>query len=265
MLSHFLHFLRHSSHVLFGLKMSFGVGLLALPAFLPPDSAGRAWFAKYHGVWTVISYIMVLEVHTGATLMTGVYRLAGTFIGALAAYIVCVKVRHEGIEVLLTVTGRSDLSQQSLCARRSRNRVLDSSVLWHFVHLHPAAAYSDVSIYLQADETAHIDHRRSITLPPLLFFGFLGLNEGQSTFTLVWTRFVDITIGIVSAILIGSLIWPNHARVRYFMSISSTLDRITEYCECLIAPGAAMLTFSADLRMSRSVLKEMPATIAHFW
>jgi uncharacterized membrane protein YccC len=60
---------------------------------------------------------------------------------------------------------------------------------------------------------------------------YLGLANGQSAFTLAWHRFVDIEIGIVAAVLVGTLIWPNHARVRYFHAVSSTLDRLTEYCE----------------------------------
>jgi hypothetical protein len=72
---------------------------------------------------------------------------------------------------------------------------------------------------------------RGITLPPLLFLSYLDLTAGQTSFTVAWTRFIDITIGIVAAILVGTTVWPNHARVRYFRSVSSTLEQATEYCQ----------------------------------
>ena len=74
---------------------------------------------------------------------------------------------------------------------------------------------------------------RAITLPPVVFLHFLGLDAGQSSIELAYTRFTAITIGIVGAILVGSLIWPIHARVRYFLSVSSTLDHLTEYYLCM--------------------------------
>ena len=70
-----------------------------------------------------------------------------------------------------------------------------------------------------------------ITLPPLLFLNYLGLSEGSSDFDLAWKRFVDITIGIVAAMLVGSVVWSNHARVRYFRSVAKTFERATDYCE----------------------------------
>ena len=62
--------------------------LLSVPALLPPDTPGQRWFDKSRGAWTVISYMYVLEVHTGATLKVGFFRLAGTFIGPLFGFIV---------------------------------------------------------------------------------------------------------------------------------------------------------------------------------
>jgi uncharacterized membrane protein YccC len=36
----------------------------------------------------VLSYMYVLDLHTGATILVGMYRLAGTFLGAVSAYVV---------------------------------------------------------------------------------------------------------------------------------------------------------------------------------
>jgi hypothetical protein len=87
-LSRCIHLAKHSRHVLFALKLATGMSLLALPAFLPPGYAGRKWFESSRGAWTVLSYMYVLEVHTGATLRVGLFRMIGTFSGAVAAYIV---------------------------------------------------------------------------------------------------------------------------------------------------------------------------------
>lgn len=70
-----------------------------------------------------------------------------------------------------------------------------------------------------------------ITLPPIMFIQYLGEAGGQSTFRIAWERFVDIEIGIAAAVLLGSWLWPIHARVQYFRNVSDTLDHITEYCK----------------------------------
>ena len=87
--SHCIHHLKHSRHGQFALKMSVGVTLLSIPALLPADSNGREWFRTSRGAWMVVSYMYVLEVHTGAILKIAVQRAIGTFLGSLAAYIVC--------------------------------------------------------------------------------------------------------------------------------------------------------------------------------
>jgi hypothetical protein len=87
-ISHCIHHMKHSRHGQFALKMSFGVTLLSIPALLAPGSDGREWFATSRGAWMVVSYMYVLEVHTGAILKIAVQRAIGTFIGALAGYIV---------------------------------------------------------------------------------------------------------------------------------------------------------------------------------
>jgi uncharacterized membrane protein YccC len=68
--------------------MSTGVTLLALPAFMPPGNQGRYIFEETRGAWAVVSYMYVLEVHTGAIMKIGLFRTIGTFIGAVTAYVV---------------------------------------------------------------------------------------------------------------------------------------------------------------------------------
>jgi uncharacterized membrane protein YccC len=68
-------------------------------------------------------------------------------------------------------------------------------------------------------------------MPPIMFIRYLDLDRGQSNWQLAWSRFVDIALGIVAAVLVGTMVWPNHARVRYFRSMATALDQISEYCE----------------------------------
>lgn len=71
--------------------MSGGVSLLALPSLLPPDTRGRSLFAETRGAWAVVSYMYVLEVHTGAIMKIGLFRTIGTFVGAVVAYVVGIR------------------------------------------------------------------------------------------------------------------------------------------------------------------------------
>lgn len=87
-LSHLNHEARHSTHVLYALKLTGGISLLALPAFMPPDSDARRWFTAWRFGWAVVSYMYVMETHTGAIMRVGFFRLIGTFGGAVAAYVV---------------------------------------------------------------------------------------------------------------------------------------------------------------------------------
>lgn len=61
-------------------------------------------------------------------------------------------------------------------------------------------------------------------------------------------------IGTAAAVLVGTWIWPVHARVQYFRVAASMLTHLTEYCEqgifrCQVV--ADPFYYILDLRMSR--------------
>lgn len=89
----------------------------------------------------------------------------------------------------------------------------------------------------------------------MLFLSYLGLDEGLSDFTLAWTRFVDILIGIVAAVIVGTTIWPNHARVRYLLAVSNTMEKATDYCKRRYASRFRIADHHLDLQMSRDLLR----------
>ncbi|WWC65162.1 uncharacterized protein I303_107776 [Kwoniella dejecticola CBS 10117] len=196
MLSRFLHQTKHSRHVLFSLKMGLGISLLALPAFLPPDHAGRKWYDSSRGGWMVVSYMFVLEDTTGAILKVGFLRGLGCLIGAVMGF-VCAIIAHENPYALVTLA--------TACTVPISYHILFNT------------------------STPGLGVSTGITLPPLLFITYLNESHGQSYFTLAWYRFTDIIIGTAAAVLFGTFVWPVHARVQYFRAVGGTMERITEF------------------------------------
>ncbi|TYJ55262.1 hypothetical protein B9479_004092 [Cryptococcus floricola] len=208
LMSRFMHNVKHSRHVLFATKLAGGICLLSVPAWMPPGYSARNWYHSSRGGWMVVSYMFVLEDTTGAILKVGSLRALGTFIGAVVGF-VCVLIAGRnpyGLVVLATV-----------CSIPISYNVLFASI--------PGLGTST-----------------GITLPPILFIPYLGLSDGQSDWFLAWNRFVDIGIGVVAAVLVGTWFWPVHARVQYFKVVSRTLEGLIEYCK-------------SNLRMSRDLVR----------
>lgn len=143
----------------------------------------------------VVSYMFVLEDTTGAILKVGFLRGLGTFIGAIMGYVCVVIAKRNAYGLVVLATA---------CSVPISYNVLFASL--------PGLGVAT-----------------GITLPPILFIPYLGLAEGQSDFYLAWNRFVDIMIGTAAAVLVGTWIWPVHARVQYFRVAASMLTHLTEY------------------------------------
>lgn len=207
-LSKLFYGIKHSRHVHFAVKQTVGICLLSIAGLMPPGQAGRVWYDRSRGPWMVVSFMYVIEVTTGATLRIGFYRMCGTFLGCVTGY-VCVLIAHRNPYGLVALgTFFAVPISYGVC----------------FTHFAPM-----MIVY-------------AITLAPLLFLEYLHLDEGQGIFELSWMRFVDIVIGIAAAILLGSWLWPIHARVQYFSAVGDAMDNITDYY----------------LRMSRDLLRPSP-------
>ncbi|WVO17298.1 hypothetical protein L204_104990 [Cryptococcus depauperatus] len=193
--SRLMHSLKHSRHVLFSLKLAGGICLLSIPAWMPSDYPARHWYDASRGGWMVVSYMFVLEDTTGAILKVGFFRSLGTLIGAVTGY-VCVLIAKQNPYALIVLA--------TTCSVPISWNVLFASV--------PGFGVAT-----------------GIALPPILFIPYLNLSNGETNFFLAWNRFVDIVIGVVAAILVGTWIWPVHARVQYFRSAAEILSRIAEY------------------------------------
>ncbi|EKM55792.1 uncharacterized protein PHACADRAFT_184561 [Phanerochaete carnosa HHB-10118-sp] len=185
---------QRSSHLRHALKNASGVALLSLAAFLPKRTGGPEWFLAVHGQWMVISYLWVLETNLGATWRIGYMRIVGTCLGAIYAYIAWLIV-HRNPYGLVTLVTVADLPVTWLITR---------------TNLGPLAVPC------------------SVTIPPIIFAKYISPYSGATVIKLALLRAGMISLGMVVALLMNSLIFPRHSR-SYFLSDSSrTLGLLTD-------------------------------------
>ncbi|KAG8691597.1 hypothetical protein FRC08_010124, partial [Ceratobasidium sp. 394] len=190
-LSRMIWSVRHSKHVKHAIKNALGVGLLVIPAVLPASSAGKKYFDSNYGVWAIISFTYVLEPNTALTWRVGIWRLFGTTIGALYAYITWLIVRENPYGIVVLVTAAEIL------------------LTW-----------------LVRSSTPGVGVVASVTIPPILFTPYLGLGH-TSMIGLAALRGLQISIGIVAAPVINHVLFPQHCRVLFLSGMAQVLDELT--------------------------------------
>ncbi|THH09172.1 hypothetical protein EW146_g8766 [Bondarzewia mesenterica] len=193
-LSKVLRSVQHSSHLQHAIKNAIGVALLSLPAFFPVGSRGQHWFATAHGQWMIISYVWVLETSMGATWRVGYLRISGTILGALYAYItwlIC-KTNPYGLVIMVTAA--------------------DIPISWLIVN----TRVSSLGVVA------------SITLPPILFNGYLDPTATTPVIILAVMRALLIGGGIIAALLMNTLLFPRHCRVLFLYHASRTLGLLSQ-------------------------------------
>lgn len=90
----------------------------------------------------------VLEVHTGATLRVGFFRMIGTFVGAVAAFVVRDSVpltSFTTVECAHTVVVHVDRARQPLCAGDTRHGMFHPDIIHHPFHNIPRRGHRCVS------------------------------------------------------------------------------------------------------------------------
>ncbi|KAH3679021.1 hypothetical protein WICMUC_001216 [Wickerhamomyces mucosus] len=70
--------------VQFGIRVGFGAFVLASLAYLPLT---KTIFMEWRGEWALVTYSIIMNKSLGGTTMTVNWRILGTFLGALAAYL----------------------------------------------------------------------------------------------------------------------------------------------------------------------------------
>lgn len=191
-LSRLLRRIQHSKHARHAIKNAVGVTLLAVPGFLPLGSPGRNYFVSERGAWAIISFMYVLEPNTALTWRVGIMRLCGTFIGAVYAYVTWAICRNNPYGLVAMVTA------------------------------------SEIMLtWLVRSSTPGVGIVASVTIPPILFTPYLGLPH-PSVIGLAALRGLQISIGIVAAILINHLLFPRHCRVIFLSGMAQALASLTQ-------------------------------------
>ncbi|KAI0085393.1 hypothetical protein BDY19DRAFT_896736 [Irpex rosettiformis] len=190
----FLQAVRHSSHLRHAAKAAVGVAVLTFPAFLPRESQGCRWFTSVHGQWMTISYLWVLETNTGATWRTGYLRILGTCCGSFYAYItylIC-KTNAYGLVALVTA--------------------FDIPITWLITQtsLTPFAVPA------------------SVALPTIVLARYISGPATGPVVILSLLRAAMISLGMIAALLMNSLVFPRHSRVYFLFDTSRTLGLLTD-------------------------------------
>ena len=188
-LSNSLGTLRHSRHIKFGFKLTAGIVLLTLPAWLSPVY-GKTWWLGNRGQWMAISYLFCLETSTGASVRTSLFRILGTILGSLLGLVVSEISRGSpyAIAVVLTVA------------------TLPPSYLMLFTQ------FQGVGIVM------------GLTLPIVALIP--QEDGGQSPTHVAWNRGYMIFFGIIAALLVNLFIWPIHARIQLVRKVASITSQL---------------------------------------
>lgn len=183
---------QNSRHLKHAFKCAFGISLLTLPGHLPASNAGYRWFEDVRGPWIAISFLYCLQTSTAATYRDAIFRTLGTLFGAIYG-LVGQKIAGTNPYALVAVMTFQALFTNYLIIFAPR--------------------YQGVGIVGQ------------LTIPAILFVPYLGLNYDTAV-ELAFLRAQDIEIGIVSALLVNTFLWPYHARVQLITACAKATDRI---------------------------------------
>lgn len=181
--------LRHSRHIQFGIKLSAGIVLLTLPAWLAPGESKRWWLEK-RGQWMAISYLFCLETFTGASIRTSLFRILGTISGSLLGLVISKVSRDNSyaLAFLLTVA------------------TLPPSYFVLFTRFQGVGTVMGLTLPI-------------VSLIPTQ-------DEGQSTEYVAWNRGYMIFFGIIAALIVNLFFWPTHARLELVKRVSSITSQL---------------------------------------
>lgn len=180
--------------VQFGIRVGFGAGVMSLFAFLPQT---KQIFLAWRGEWSVAIFCIMMNKSIGGTNMTIKWRLLGTFLGALVAYIVWILTDANGyalavIGFLLSIPSFFIILFWKL-----------NNAYGRFILL----AYNLTALY----SYSMIQHDSEDD------------NEGGDNpiiAEIAFHRFVAVSFGIICAVTMAALFLPNSARSRLKQGIT---------------------------------------------
>ncbi|CAE6436535.1 unnamed protein product [Rhizoctonia solani] len=191
-LSEWLWKAKHSKDVQFAFKHALGIAILMIPAVLPATSSGKQYYNSSYGVWAIISFVYVIEPNTALTWRMGVWRVFGTALGALYAFATwqIAGTNPYGVVALITLA--------------------EVFITW-FVR----------------SSTPGVGIVASVTIPPVLFIPYLHIgNVSMSHLTAL--RALQISIGIITAIVIDQALFPKRARAIFLSGMAKVIEEIRE-------------------------------------
>ncbi|KAH7318018.1 hypothetical protein B0J17DRAFT_686585 [Rhizoctonia solani] len=191
-LSEWLWMIKHSKDVQFAFKHALGIAILMTPAVLPATSSGKQYYNSSYGVWAIISFVYVIEPNTALTWRMGVWRVFGTALGALYAFTTwqIAGTNPYGVVALVTIA--------------------EIFITW-FVR----------------SSTPGVGIVASVTIPPVLFIPYLNIGD-ISMSHLTALRALQISIGIITAILIDQTLFPKRARAIFLSGMAKVIEDTRE-------------------------------------
>ncbi|CUA71591.1 hypothetical protein RSOLAG22IIIB_09680 [Rhizoctonia solani] len=170
---------------------------LGVALLLIPAVLPASYYDSNYGIWAIISFVYVLEPNTALTWRIGIWRLCGTGLGALYAY-----------------------------------------TTWRIAGTNPYGVVALVTAaeifltWLVRSSTPGVGVVASVTIPPVLFIPYLNIGHA-SMLHLAGLRTLQISIGIIAAILVNHILFPKHARVMFLSGMAKVLEDAREIYSAL--------------------------------
>lgn len=174
--------------VQFGIRVGLGAFVLSLFAFYPRT---KLFFNNWRGEWSLTIYCIMMNKSLGGTQMTVKWRILGTFLGSLSAYLVW--IMFDGHPVALDLVGvLISIPCFYIIIYWKKNNPFGRFIL---------LTYNLTALYSYTIEQHDLEDDGEGGDNPII---------GEIAFH----RFVSVSIGIIWAITMASIFIPNSARSR---------------------------------------------------
>ncbi|KND04150.1 uncharacterized protein SPPG_01585 [Spizellomyces punctatus DAOM BR117] len=179
---------RSANHaVKFGVKMAIATTALAWPAYVWPD-----WWTWFRGSWALVTMIIVLSPTVGGSNAFGLYRIIGTIFGALWGYVTWI------------ISPRNPYSISVMT-------IIFAYPCWYIYITTP---------HSRLGTTALLTYNVVVMTA---YFTYYDPEHGDSVSLLAWKRMATITIGVLTALIVTSYVWPFVARIELRKGVSKSV------------------------------------------
>ncbi|KAK9319832.1 Fusaric acid resistance protein-like-domain-containing protein [Lipomyces orientalis] len=173
--------------VKYGIKVGIGAMIFTMPAFIDQS---RDIFYHYRGEWGLISFVIVMNISIGSSLSAAFYRILGTVIGTLSAYVTWQLFPSNNIALPIVGFFMAFFCFHMILTGRP-NTVFGRFILLTF-NLTALYSYS----LSRGDDEGDDDEGGS---HPMI---------GE----IAWHRLIAVIAGVLWGVIITLYVWPNSAR-----------------------------------------------------